>query len=107
MQANDGNLSGSVKPLVRDLEVLDLNKDSDNPLNLAWQSVVATVAEIFTNHRHDQIGIEVPFEGKFDSPETDAWSAVLSMFSNAFIRALKPGLDGELEFKRRNEKLKD
>lgn len=95
LDVRKGQVSGYVKPLAREIEFLDLAKDSEDPLHLVWQSAVAFVAEIFTNQSKDQLASKIPIRGSIDSPETKSLRAFVSLFKNAFIEALKPGVDSQ------------
>lgn len=47
MAAADGRFKGYVKPLVKDLDILDLKDDLKNPVKLFWESFVAGVMKLF------------------------------------------------------------
>ncbi len=89
---------GYLKLLVKDLDLIDLRKDLKKPLRFVWESVVAVVSQIFTNQRRDQIATEIPFSGTYAEPDAETWSALISVLTNAFVEAIKPGLNNELSF---------
>jgi hypothetical protein len=86
------NVSGYIKPIARHIAIIDLRKTS-NPIKLVWESIVATVITLFTNHTHDQFATKINLEGRLDNINTDTWSAIGGILHNAFISALKRGLD--------------
>lgn len=90
---------GYVKPIIKDLKILSLKNDSDNPLILVWETFVGVWNEIFENQRHEQIAAEIPFSGTFDKPEAGIWSTLGSVLHNAFIEALKPGAERKVSLK--------
>jgi hypothetical protein len=94
----DEEVSGYVKPVARHIAIIDLNK-TKNPLKLAWESVVASIITLFTNHTHDQFATKIPLSGNLHHVQTDSWSAISNIFYNAFISALQKGFDttGESE----------
>lgn len=95
ISCKDDRFDGYAKFLLRDVHLLSLEKDISNPLRLAWQAVVAAIAEVFTNQTQDQIATRVPISGKFGDADTDNLTAFFSLLGNAFIEAIKPGLDKE------------
>ncbi len=92
------DFKGYLKVLIRNLELIDLRKDLKKPFRFIWESLVAAVSEIFTNHAKDQIATEVPLTGTLDQPKARTWATVVGIFRNAFIEALKPGIDRTLKF---------
>jgi hypothetical protein len=96
MSASDGNFEGYVKPLLKDLDVLDLEKEEDNLLEVAWEAIVGGVAELFENQPRDQLGTKIPISGRFKNPDVGIWSGIGNLLVNAFIRALTPGVEGTI-----------
>jgi hypothetical protein len=96
----DSQVSGYVKPIATHVSLIDLRKPT-NPIKLAWETVVATVVEIFTNHAKDQFATKIPLEGNLKNVDTDTWSAISGIIRNAFVHAFRNGLDSDkLELKR-------
>lgn len=98
LRTSGSEFRGYLKVLIKDLELIDLKKDIQRPLHFVWETLVAAVSEIFTNHSKDQIATEVPLRGTYNNPQPRTWSAVIGVFRNAFIEALKPGLNRSLSF---------
>ncbi len=86
----DGKVSGFVKPLVSDIQMIDITKQDTDPFNILWESIVSVVVEIFTNQKEDQFATQVQLEGNLDSPETNFWSTLNGIFKNAFVKAFSP-----------------
>ncbi len=84
---------GYVKPLLEDVHMLSVSEDSKNPFKLLWEGAVAAVVELFTNQRRDQFAARIPFEGTFDNPQSQTWTTIVSIISNAFIKALRPAIE--------------
>jgi hypothetical protein len=96
LAASDGAFTGYVKPLILDLDIVDFEKD-EGPLQVAWEGLVAAVSLIFRNLPRNQFGTKVEFSGRFDQPEYSVWSVIGQIFRNAFIQALSPSLEGEVD----------
>ncbi len=87
LKVKDGKVSGFVKPLLRNIDLIDWKNPDPNPLNVLWESVVSVVMEIFTNQSKDQIATQIQLEGDLSNPETDFWSTLNGILRNAFVKA--------------------
>jgi hypothetical protein len=97
MAAADGKFKGYAKPLIEDLDIVDLKDDAKKPLKLIWESVVAGVMKIFKNQPRDRFAAKIPIEGDIDSPSTGIVETLASVLRNAFIRALAPTVDETID----------
>jgi hypothetical protein len=91
--AKEGQLSGYVKPLFRNLKVFSLTEDAKetNPLRFFWQALVGATTSIFKNHPRDQFGTLIPFRGDLSGATTmDILATVGNVLRNAFVRAYLP-----------------
>ncbi len=96
-EANEGQISGYIKPLFRDLKVFSLSKDikQDNVIEFFWQALIGAVTTIFKNHPRDQFGTLIPFTADATgSTTTDIVRTLLNLLRNAFVRAYLPRLEG-------------
>ena len=94
--AKDGRFDGYVKPLIKDLDVLGKEDRDDNVFRKLWEGLAGSVAEIFQNQKKDQFATKVPFEGSVKSLDTNIWFAISQILQNAFIRAIQPSIDNEI-----------
>ncbi|HSU56861.1 MAG TPA: DUF748 domain-containing protein [Candidatus Dormibacteraeota bacterium] len=95
--AKEGQLTGYVKPLFRDLKVFSLAQDvkEDNPLQFLWQALVGAATSVFKNHPRDQFGTLIPFTGEASgATKTDILATIGNVIRNAFVRAYLPRLEG-------------
>jgi hypothetical protein len=92
--AKDNKIAGYVKPIMKDLEVMDWKQDKkDNPVRIAWEAVVGGLAWVFKNHPKDQVATKVEFAGNIDNPDVSLWGLIGQVLRNAFIQALYPSLE--------------
>ncbi len=94
--AKDGKFIGYVKPLIKDLDVLGKEDKDDGLGKKIWEGLAGAVGQIFKNQSKDQIATKITFEGNINAPNTNVWSAISSILSNAFVQALKPSVDHEI-----------
>lgn len=102
--AKEGNFKGYVKPLIKDLDIVQFEKEEGTPLQITYEAFVGSVAEIFQNQRKETLATRVEMQGQFKDPEIGTLSAVLSVLKNAFIEALKPSVDNTVNIKNVNKK---
>lgn len=93
----DGFLTGYAKPLFRDLKVLSLKRDADDPLQLFWEALVGLVSEVFKNWPRDQFGTRITLTGEMDNPRMNLLEVVGNVLRNAFVRAYLPRIEGAIE----------
>jgi hypothetical protein len=94
--SKEGQISGYVKPLFRNLKVFSLAQDvkQDNPLQFFWQALVGFATSILKNQSRDQFGTLVPFTGDAsNSTTTDILATIGNILRNAFVRAYLPQLE--------------
>lgn len=89
---NNGRVSGYVKPIATNIALIDVNQTS-NPIQLAWEVLVAAVVEVFTNQPRDQFATKIPLEGNLNNVETDTMAALGGIIRNAFFEAVRRGFD--------------
>ena len=94
--AKEGQLTGYVKPLFRNLKVFSLTKDiqEDNVLQFFWQALVGGATSAFKNLSRDQFGTLIPFTGDATgTTTTDILATIGNVLRNAFVRAYLPRLE--------------
>jgi hypothetical protein len=99
----DGKFIGYVKPLIKDLDVLGHEDRKDNILQKVWEAVVGGAGQLLRNQKHDQVATKVPLEGSFKNTKADIWTAIWLVLKNAFIQALQPSIDQEINIASVNE----
>lgn len=96
--ANKGDFEGYVKPLMHDVDILELPEDNENPFKTLWEGIVGITVKIFQNQPNDQFATKVPFSGNLQNPEVNVIGTITSLLRNAFVQALQPHLDGTIGF---------
>lgn len=94
--ARDNKFVGYVKPIIKDLDVVGKEDKDDKILNKFWEGLVGSGGVILKNQKHDQVATKVPMEGTLKNANTDIWYAILDVLRNAFVRALQPSIDHEI-----------
>ncbi len=97
--SKEGQMTGYVKPLFRNLKVFSLARDlkEDNPLEFFWQALVGAATTLLKNQHRDQFGTLIPFTGEASGKTSVAiLTTIGNVFRNAFVRAYLPRLDQTL-----------
>lgn len=92
----DRKFTGYVKPIIKDLDVLGREDRKDNFFRQLWEGFVGTVGDVLTNPKEDQVATKVEFSGDLEGPRANIFYAVIDLLRNAFIRAIQPALDNEV-----------
>jgi hypothetical protein len=95
----NGKYKGYVKPIIKDLDVLGPEDRSDNFFHKIWEGLVGGAAKILENRKRDQVATKVPIEGDFKRSETNITEAIWELLRNAFIQALMPAIDHEINLR--------
>jgi hypothetical protein len=93
--AKEGRFNGYVKPLVRDLDILQV-KENTSIGEAIKGFFVKIISAVFENKSKEQLATKIEFSGRFDDPDVSIWGAVLAFLRNAFISALPAGLEGSV-----------
>lgn len=96
----DGNFDGYVKPMMIDMKVLDLEKDSedkDNVFQMIWEGIAELTSKILENPPEDQVASRVPITGNIGNVETDVWTTIITILRNAYVEALKKEVDNTVQ----------
>lgn len=100
LAADKGEITGYVKPLLRDIEVFewreDVEKQGDNLFQAAWEGLVGAIAELLENQPKDQFATRIPIEGRIESPDTSVMAAIVNIMRNAFVSAFEAEIEGSV-----------
>ena len=94
--AKDGKFTGYVKPIIRDLDVVGPEDRKDGFLQKLWEEIVGGAGIILKNQSKDQIATKVPLKGDLSNPTYGIGTAIFEVLKNAFIHALFPSIDYQI-----------
>jgi hypothetical protein len=105
MVARDGKYEGYLKPFFENLVFKSAQDKEKNVFARLWEKIVAAAAKLLKNDETDQVALRVPFSGEFGATSVGFWESVRTLLRNAFVEALKEGLDGHPRPKGDGEKV--
>jgi hypothetical protein len=94
--ADSGRFKGYVKPLIDGLDVLGKEDRGDNIFRQLWEGIAETAGELFENQPRDRVATKIPFEGDLQNPKASIGTTIINVLQNAFIRAIQPSIDNEI-----------
>ncbi|QRY77220.1 DUF748 domain-containing protein [Pseudomonas sp. PDNC002] len=90
-QAEKGQLSGYIKPLLRDVDVFNWQQDVENKdkslFRSIWEALVGGGETALKNQRKDQFATRVELSGSVHRQDINGFQAFLGILRNAFIQA--------------------
>jgi hypothetical protein len=90
-RAKEGQLSGYIKPLLRNVDVFDWQQDVENNekgfLRSLWEALVGGGETVLKNQQRDQFATRVELRGNVHREDVSAFQAFLAILRNAFIEA--------------------
>jgi hypothetical protein len=103
LAAADGKFIGYVKPIIIDLDVLGPEDRHDSFFHKLWEGFVGTTASVLSNWKKEQFATKIPLKGSLSNPKANIWVTVFEVLRNAFISALLPSLDYDINIASVNE----
>jgi hypothetical protein len=95
-RVRDGAIDGWVKPLFRDVEVLDSKQDKhENVFHKMYEGMVGGVAKILQN-RQGKVATVTSLKGPVEDPKANTMQVLRGLLRNAFVQAILPGFRNEI-----------
>lgn len=92
----DGFLKGYMKPLLINSKLIG---KEDGFIETLWEGLVGFFKFALKNHGTNTIATEIPLEGNLNDVNAGAWSTVIGIFKNGWIKAFKGETDNTIEYK--------
>ncbi|PBQ32875.1 hypothetical protein CNR22_14200 [Sphingobacteriaceae bacterium] len=99
----DGGFGGYIKPVIKDLDIVQWNKEEGDFKQILWETLIGSAAEVLQNQDKEQLATKVDINGKFEDPNINIWRAISFVLRNAFVRALRPSIDNTINITKLKE----
>ncbi|WP_055002186.1 DUF748 domain-containing protein [Pseudomonas coronafaciens] len=90
-QADKGQLTGYIKPLLRNVDVFNWHQDVENKdkgiFRSVWEALVGTSETVLKNQRENQFATRVDLSGSVHQQDISGFQAFLQILRNAFVQA--------------------
>ncbi len=110
VRVKDGRIAGYVKPLIKDVDVYSSQQDKKKPvLKRLYEKIAGGLSHLLENQPRDEVATVVDLSGSIDDPNTSLLKVAARLLSNAFVEAILPGFDREVEAaqRRQGKKVRD
>ena len=98
LAVKNSRITGYVKPMFSDLKVYDYQKDKNKGLlQQAKEVIVGAAAHVFKNRQTQKVASQVNLNGTLKNPDVSTWEAFVEVVRNAFIQAILPGFDRQIQ----------
>ncbi|HTY77782.1 MAG TPA: DUF748 domain-containing protein [Candidatus Bathyarchaeia archaeon] len=96
LKAQEGAITGYVKPLFRDIVVYDPVQDRDKTVfQKMYERVVGAMGKALRNRSREEVATRAEVSGRLDDPNVGTMEVVVKLIQNAFFKAILPGFDQE------------
>ena len=94
LTVKDNRIDGYVKPLFRDVDVYDPEKDQDKTLShKMYRAIVDGVTALLENVPRDEVATKGDMSGPVENPQASTWRIIEKLVQNAFFNAILPGFE--------------
>ncbi len=94
VSAANGTYSGYTKPFFKELKFKAVPDPEKSVIQRTATKVAAAVGNLLKNDR-GEVATKAPFHGNFEDNKVDVWVTLENLLRNAFIQALREGLEGQ------------
>jgi hypothetical protein len=96
VSVRQGNISGYVKPLFKNIDLYDTNQDRDKTfLQKMKEWLFGAAAWMLKNRDRGEVATKINLSGPLDRPQFSTWAALGGFLRNAFLRAIRPGFEAQ------------
>ncbi|KAA0696632.1 DUF748 domain-containing protein [Halopseudomonas laoshanensis] len=97
VDAEEGQLGGYIKPLLRDVDVFNVEQDLQNEdkgfFRGMWEALVGAGGAAVKNRNRDQIATRVDLSGSLQDADVSPLQAFFGILRNGFIEAFSAGFE--------------
>ncbi len=96
MTVKDGQVKGYLKPLFKDVTAYDPEQDKDKGLlTKIFEKTINVASSVLKNTPRGEVATKADVSGPVENPQASTWEMVVTLFKNAFLDAVLPGLEGK------------
>jgi len=100
INAKDGGYNGYVKPLFSDLDFTNPSDKDKSVGERIKEKAVSAVATLLKSDEDQKVATKAPISGNFNQNDVDIWTTVVNLLRNAFVQAIRGGLEGQTPTKK-------
>jgi hypothetical protein len=98
LKVKNGEISGYVKPLFKDVKAYDRRQDKNKGLvHNVYERLIGGISWVLENRSRAEVATMVTVSGKLENPKTSTAEALFGLIQNAFFKAILPGFEKATE----------
>jgi Domain of Unknown Function (DUF748) len=100
----EGVVDGYVKPLFREVDVYDRKQDAKKGiLRQMYEGILGGLSWLLENRPREEVATTTRISGRLSNPDTSNMEVVVGLIQNAFFQAILPGLEQNVDERRRKK----
>jgi hypothetical protein len=101
LNVKNGQVSGYIKPLFKDMKVYDSRQDKEKSLfHKLYEGLMGGVDKLLENQPREEVATKTEVKGNLEDPKLSTWETVTNLLKNAFVKAILPGFEREVSGKK-------
>ncbi len=97
VESKNARFHGYVKPILYDLKILRWQEEEEGFFHKLWEGMAELGKDIVRNRDKKQVATRIPLSGRIDKVDADIYETVIEVLRNAFIEALRRGLESAVD----------
>ncbi|WP_224984121.1 AsmA family protein [Geomonas agri] len=98
LHVKNNRVNGYIKPFFKDMKVYDRRQDKNKGFfHKVYEMLVGGIAKLLENRPHDQVATKADISGPLQNPKTSTWQVVIELIRNAFIKAILPTFERNVD----------
>lgn len=94
VDARGGAYDGYIKPFLSDLNFKNPSDEQKNVVQKLGEKMISAVTSLLKSDEDQKVATKAPFHGTFEQTDVDIWTTLRNLLHNAFVQAIKEGLEG-------------
>jgi hypothetical protein len=98
LRVKNGQMNGYIKPLFAGMKVYDPEQDRQKSVfHKLYEMIVGGIANLLENKHTNDVATKADISGPVGNAKASAWQIIGSAFENAFVKAILPGFEKQVE----------
>ena len=94
LKVKNGEVSGYVKPLFKDVDAYDERQDKDKGIfQNIYERLIGGMSWLLQNTPRDEVATVTTVSGKLENPQSSTFEAIVGLIQNAFFKSILPGFE--------------
>ncbi len=97
----EGQVTGYVKPLFKNLKVYDRRQDKEkSTFRKLYEGMIGGISKLLENRPRKEVATRADISGSIENPQSSTWQVLVRLIENAFFKAILPGFEKDVSSKK-------